>query len=125
MPHSTHAESSSKSGHGSWKDSEPREGRDPLVVVGWGLFQPPLWTTPSPAKGTPMTELETQPGKGSREVIVCTKSPPPLPPPYPPPTPPPPPPPSPPHYLPPLPSARFAQQTARFARRGGQPPHPP
>ena len=79
--------------------------------------------------------------------IVCTKSPPPtsppyLPPPYPPPTPPLPPPPypppqpppqpppptpplPPPPYLPPLPSARFARQTARFARRGGQPPHPP
>ena len=46
--------------------------------------------------------------------------------PTPPPTSPPylPPLPSPP-YLPPLPSARFARQTARFARRGGQPPHPP
>ena len=42
--------------------------------------------------------------------IVCTKSPPPT---------------SPPYLPPPLPSARFARQTARFARRGGQPPHPP
>ena len=59
--------------------------------------------------------------------------PPPLPPPQPPPIPPLPPPYLPPPYLPPLPpapylpplpSARYARQTARFARRGGQPPHP-
>ena len=38
---------------------------------------------------------------------------------------PPPPPPSSPLPAPPLPtSARFARQTASFARRGGQPPHP-
>ena len=52
----------------------------------------------------------------------------PLPPPYPPHLPPPPstsPPLPPPPYLPPLPSACFARQKARFARRGGQPPHPP
>ena len=53
-------------------------------------------------------------------------NPPPTPPPYPPYLPPPTSPPYlPPPYLPPLPSARFARQTARFARRGGQPPHPP
>ena len=53
-------------------------------------------------------------------------NPPPYHPPYPPPTSPPYLPPlPPPTYLPPLPSARFARQTARFARRGGQPPHPP
>ena len=47
---------------------------------------------------------------------------PPLPPPYPPPYLPPL---LPPPYLPPLPLPRFARQTDRFARRGGQPPHPP
>ena len=57
------------------------------------------------------------------EVAPPTSTPPlpphPTSPPYPPPYPPPPP------YLPPLPSTRFARQTARFALRGGQPPHPP